>query len=163
MSMGQPIRPLTRNTSKSQTANELITKAQEQLRRSIEENTEFNNIFVANSIKNIRAGLPDHEIIRRAQDRMAIEVAKAEAVGSKEVVFRFPLVIGKKLLYALTFLLSVLTLPARFLAQIFGILRAKISPPPPGPGFRVQNWGRTSSMIEEGRFGSRANQVADGL
>jgi hypothetical protein len=149
--MGKPL------PSRKLSGNELIEQALVQLRKSVEENAEFNTNWGPNSLKNLRAGLPEHDIISRAQNRMAAEIAKAEATGSKEVSFRFPLAIGKKILYALTFLLSILTLPARFLAHLFGMLKAKISPPQ--SGYSIQNWGRTPSMIEEGRYGSSANQI----
>lgn len=159
MTLG-PQPPQQNTAPRRLSGNELIEKARADLRKSIEENTELNNnTWALPSSRNIRAGLPDHEIISRAQNRMAAEIAKAEATGSKEVTFRFPLAIGKKLLYALTFLLSILTLPARFLVHIFGMLKAKVSPPV--SQFQVQNWGRTRSMIEEGRYGSTANQVFD--
>lgn len=155
MTTGKPLPP------RKLSGNELIEQAQSNLRRSIIENTEFNNNWGPQSLKNLRAGLPEHEIISRAQNRMAAEIAKAEAIGNKEVIFRFPLAVGKKILYALTFLLSVLTLPARFLAQVFGILKAKLSPS--AAGIAPENWGRTRSMIEEGRYGSRANQIVDAV
>lgn len=142
------------------TGNQLIEKAQAQLRKSVAENNNTNN-WGPQSLKNLRAGLPDHNIISRAQNRMAAEIAKAEATGSTEVVFRFPVSIGKKILYALTFLLSILTLPMRFLAHLFGMLKAKVSPPQ--VGYPQENWGRTRSMIEQGRFGSRANQYVDSI
>jgi hypothetical protein len=153
MTMGKPLPP------RKLSGNELIEQARIQLRKSVEENTEFNNNWGPNSIKNLRAGLPDHDIISRAQNRMAAEIAKAEATGNKEVIFRFPLAVGKKILYALTFLLSILTLPMRFLSHLFGMLRAKVSPPT--IGIAPENWGRTRSMIEEGRSGSRVNQMVD--
>lgn len=152
MTMGKPLPP------RKLSSNEIIEQAQANLRRSVIENTENNN-WGPNSLKNLRAGLPEHEIISRAQNRMAAEIAKAEAIGNKEVLFRFPLAVGKKILYALTFLLSILTLPTRFLAQLFGILKAKVSPP--AAGIAPENWGRTRSMVEEGRYGSRANQIVD--
>lgn len=154
MTMGKPLPP------RKLSGNELIEQAQANLRRSVIENTENNN-WGPNSLKNLRAGLPEHEIISRAQDRMAAEIAKAEAIGNKEVIFRFPLAVGKKILYALTFLLSILTLPARFLAHLFGMLKAKVSPPT--AGIAPENWGRTRSMIEESRYGSRANQIVGAL
>jgi hypothetical protein len=160
MTMGEPLRPSALSNAERRlkayqaerlSGDEIIARAQQQLRKSIEENTEFNTNWAPQSIKNLRAGLPEHDILSRAQDRMAAEIAKAEAIGDKEVVFRFPIAVGKKILYALTFLLSLLTLPTRFLTHIFGMLKAKISPP--GPGIQVRNWGRTQSMINEGRFG----------
>lgn len=153
MSMGKPL------PSRNLSGNELIEQARIQLRKSVEENAELNNNWGPQSLKHLRAGLPEHDIISRAQNRMAAEIAKAEATGSKEVVFRFPVSIGKKILYALTFLLSILTLPMRFLAHLFGMLKANVSPPQ--VGYPQENWGRTRSMIEQGRFGSRANQILD--
>lgn len=134
-------------------------KSRNYTKRALEKDTELNtnNNWVPQSIKNLRSGLPEHDIISRMQNRMAAEIAQAEATGRKEVVFRFPLTLGKKLLQALTFLLSILTLPAKFLAHLFGMVKAKVSPPP--SGIAAENWGRTRSMIEEGRFGSRANQI----
>ena len=153
--MGKPL------PSRNVSGNELIEQARIQLRKSVEENTELNNNWGPTSLKHLRAGLPEYDIVSRAQNRMAAEIAKAEATGSTEVSFRFPLTIGKKILYALTFLLSVLTLPARFLTHLFGMLKAKVSPPQ--VGYPIQTWGRTPSMIEEGRYGSRANQIVSGL
>lgn len=159
LTMGQAL-PQTR---KPLTGEEIIQQAQEQLRKSVYENTEFvnGNNWAPQSIKNFRAGLPEHDIISRMQNRMAAEIAQAEATGRQEVNFRFPLSLGKKLLQAITFLLSILTLPARFLAHLFGMLKAKVSPP--APGIAPMNWGRTRSMIEEGRFGSRANQILNSV
>lgn len=90
MTMGKPL------PSRKLSGNELIEQARIKLRKSVEENTEFNTNMDLNSLKNLRDGLPEHDIISRAQNRMAAEIAKAEATGSKEVSFRFPLVIGKK-------------------------------------------------------------------
>lgn len=149
LSLGQPLPVASPLTFKAGNNYDVYAERKlEELRKSLEENTEFNNNnWAPQSIKNYRAGLPEHNIISRMQNRMAAEIAQAEATGRSEVVFRFPLGWGKKLLQALTFLLSILTLPAKFLVHLFGMVRAKVSPP--AAGTTIQEWGAPTTYTRK--------------
>lgn len=139
----------------------IIAEAQAKLRRSLNENTPIpgeNNNFGFGSSRNIRAGLPDEAIVERAVERWATVIAEAEKQKKPEVTITFPVRVAKTLLSVLLFFLSFFTLPARFIATVFGVLKAKLKPVPQ-PSYN--NFGRTASMIEEGRFGSYANQAVN--
>lgn len=141
-------------------AEKIIVEAQAKLRKSFNENTPIpgQNNYGFGSGMNIRTGLPDEQIVERAVERWATVIAEAEKQNKPEVTIRFPIRVAKTLLSVLLFFLSFFTLPARFIATVFGALKAKLKPVPQ-PSYN--NFGRTASMIEEGRFGSSANQAVN--
>ena len=137
----------------------IIAEAQAKLRKSLSENTPTpNNNYGFGSGKNIRAGLPDEEIVERAVDRWATVIAEAEKQNQPEVTITFSVRVAKMLLSVLLFFLSFFTLPARVIGTVFGMVKAKLKPVPQQS---YNNFGRTGSMIEEGRFGSSANQAVN--